>query len=694
MLARTAIGVFSNGILRNRAAECLLQSSFARVTGSRARPDVAWIAGWGCKQNTRRAFRYASERGLPFLRLEDGFLRSYRVGPACPQLSLIVDEQGIYYDGTQASALESLLQSDRDVLRGLQAEVARARSLIREHGLSKYNHAPDLPAGLLRSDDAARVLVVDQTAGDVSVSLGGASAWTFRSMLDVARRENPDATIYVKTHPEVSAGAKRGYLSDAPEDERTVLLRQAVNPIDLIRRMDRVYVVSSTMGFEALLLGKPVTVFGLPWYAGWGVTDDRQICRRRSRRRSVDELFAAAYFHYTRYLDPSTHQPGTIFDVIDWLVLQKRVHGRYRGRMICVGLRRWKAADLKPLLSVGLGPALFVPDARRAARLSPGPEDCLAFWGRQPPAGVAELAAARGARLMRLEDGFVRSVGLGSDMIPPQSLVLDETGLYFDPTQPSDLETLLNQRVWSADDLRRAESVRRFIVEQGITKYNLEPRSPVDWRPDGRLVVLVPGQVEDDASIRFGCLDIRTNLGLLQAAREAHPDAYIVYKPHPDVVSGNRRGAVLLDQARRYADHVEIRCSVVSCIEACDVVHTMTSLTGFDALLRGKQVVTYGQPFYAGWGLTTDRAAGGAAFARRRRRLDLAELIAGALLEYPIYWDPLLKGYTTCEAVLNRLVEERDRCERDGTLNGLNRGLWQRNRRKLLALWRAWRTAV
>jgi len=150
---------------------------------------------------------------------------------------------------------------------------------------------------------------------------------------------------------------------------------------------------------------------------------------------------------------------------------------------------------------------------------------------------------------------------------------------------------------------------------------------------------------------------------------------------------------VRFDEARRYADHVETRCSVISCIDACDVVHTMTSLTGFDALLRHKQVVTYGQPFYAGWGLTTDRATGGA-FVRRQRRLSLAELIAGTLLEYPIYWDPLLKGYTTCEAVLHRLVEERDRRERDGTLNALNRGLWARNRRKLQALWRSWRTAV
>jgi len=89
--------------------------------------------------------------------------------------------------------------------------------------------------------------------------------------------------------------------------------------------------VTSTMGFEALLAGKPVSVFGLPWYAGWGATDDRQVCARRTRKRTVDELFAAAYFHYTRYLDPVTHQRGTIFDVIEWLVRQRETDSRFAG---------------------------------------------------------------------------------------------------------------------------------------------------------------------------------------------------------------------------------------------------------------------------------------------------------------------------------------------------------------------------
>jgi capsular polysaccharide export protein len=289
-----------------------------------------------------------------------------------------------------------------------------------------------------------------------------------------------------------------------------------------------------------------------------------------------------------------------------------------------------------------------------------------------------------------MEDGFVRSVGLGSDLIPPLSLVLDEQGIYFDPTQPSDLEIILATAQFSKKELNRARLVREFIVEHGITKYNLEPRKKAVWATGGKQVVLVPGQVEDDASIRYGCTDVTTNLGLLQAARLAHPGSFVVYKPHPDVMSGNRAGKLALSQALDFADHVETRLSVVSCIEACDVVHTMTSLTGFDALLRGKRVIVYGQPFYAGWGLTEDVLKEGVAFARRQRCLSLDELVAGTLLRYPIYWDWDFKGYTTCEAVLQRIVETRNALEASGGLERLRMGYMRRQWRKLNILARAW----
>lgn len=331
----------------------------------------------------------------------------------------------------------------------------------------------------------------------------------------------------------------------------------------------------------------------------------------------------------------------------------------------------------------------FVSDADDAKRLEPKPNDCLFFWGATPPNGLTELAKACWAHALHVEDGFVRSVGLGSDLIRPLSLVLDERGIYFDATRESDLEHLLNTENFTEEDLARAREVRAFIVEHGITKYNLEPRQPVQWPTGGRPVLLVSGQVEDDASIRLGCTSVKTNLGLLQAVRQANPGAFIVYKPHPDVLSMNRKGRVAMEEAREFADHVETGVSVVSCIEASDEVHTMTSLSGFDALLRDKRVVTYGQPFYAGWGLTDDRAENPTAFARRTRRLTLDELVAGALLRYPIYWDWDLKGYTTCEAVLHRIVEQRTALEANGGLEKLRVGYMRRQARKVAMLARA-----
>lgn len=289
-----------------------------------------------------------------------------------------------------------------------------------------------------------------------------------------------------------------------------------------------------------------------------------------------------------------------------------------------------------------------------------------------------------------MEDGFIRSVGLGSDLIPPLSLVLDDEGIYFDPRTPSRLESILANENFSPEELEEARVVRRQIIEQGITKYNLEPRRAVAWPSGERRVILVPGQVEDDASIRFGCSTIRTNDALLQAARKACPDAFVVYKPHPDVLSGNRKGQVALEKARKWADHIEADLSVVSCIDACDEVHTMTSLTGFDALVRDKKVVTYGQPFYAGWGLTEDQERDGDALRRRNRGLSLEELIAGTLLRYPFYWDPVLKGYTDCRATIHRIVAIRTALEQSGGLQRLRVGYIRRQTRKVRILAKAW----
>jgi len=701
--------VLTSGLQRLVTLPALL--SDAVLTKSlRSLPDrLDGVLAWGQRPSSVKPARLAHKFDLPLLRVEDGFLRSYGTGQTVPTLSLVLDDAGIYYDSTCPSALESLLASSQDMLSGQETLVDRALRVLLEKGLSKYNHAPDgkddlnrnfTPCNNPRNSSSGlqvrRILVIDQTLGDMSVSLGGATDQTFLDMLVAAKAENPNATIFVKTHPEVSLGRKGGYLTQVQPDDRTVILQDMVNPMSLLPHMNKVYVVTSTMGFEALLMGKPVVCFGVPWYAGWGLTDDR--CKnspawaRRTRKRSVRELFAAAYIHYTRYLNPLTHQRGGILDVIDWLVRQKemanRMHGDQRqGRVLAVGFSRWKSANIKLMLGLQQDLVGFLPNlsALSASLLKPG--DTVVCWGAKPPQGLADYVQSCWARLIHVEDGFVRSVGLGSDLIRPQSIVLDERGIYFDATRPSDLEVMLATRTFSDEDLARAKKVRAFIVQHDITKYNIEMRDPASWgaaeQATGRTVVLVPGQVEDDASILLGCTTVRTNLELLHAVRKALPSAFIVYKPHPDVASGNRKGRVSLHAAGQWADHIETSLGVVSCIDAVDEVHTMTSLTGFDALLRGKKVVTYGQPFYAGWGLTDDRAEFASAFERRTRRLSLDELIAGTLLHYPIYWDWTLKGYTTCEAVLHRVVEERTKLEINGNLSKLRVGVVRRNLRKL-----------
>lgn len=679
------IGVFSRGILSVPFLETMLGYRICRAEGPLVN-RLSAIAGWGRKPTAVKARKFAERHDLPYIALEDGFLRSWGTGDLFPPLSVVIDPEGIYYDSTRPSALESLLNGDADILEGIEDDVRHALALILEHRLSKYNHAPELKAGMLRDHDRKRVLIIDQTAGDMSISLGLAGEETFAEMLTAAREENPDATIYVKTHPEVTSGRKQGHFFQLGNDDRTVVLRDAINPIGLVGEMNRVYAVSSTMGFEALLAGKPVTCFGMPWYAGWGVTDDRKSCSRRTRKRSVEELFAAAYFRYARYLDPLTHQRGSIFDVIDWLLRQRKMSERYSGRMICNGFRRWKAANVAPMLSLNPRNTFFVKDITDVRKMQPFPGDALVHWGKKGVDGLGELALESGARRLCMEDGFVRSVGLGSDLVPPLSLVLDERGIYFDPSHPSDLEHILNTAAFNSDELAEAETVRSFMVENGITKYNIERRDSPAWLAEGKRVVFVPGQVEDDASIRFGCDGgVTSNIELLSAVRKSKPDAFIVYKPHPDVMSGNRKGYVRGGRVEQLADHVETTLSVVSCIEAADEVHTMTSLSGFDALLRNKAVVTYGMPFYAGWGLTDDCATG-PSFQRRRRKLRLEELVAGALLRYPLYWDRDLRGYTTCRAVLYRITEQRNALEASGSLEKIRSGYVRRQLRKLSIL--------
>lgn len=275
------------------------------------------------------------------------------------------------------------------------------------------------------------------------------------------------------------------------------------------------------------------------------------------------------------------------------------------------------------------------------------------IWGKKNYPDVEHYAYTYKLPLYRVEDGFIRSVGLGSDLTQPYSLVFDSRGIYFDPTSESDLEHILQNHIFTQSEMTRAKGIRDYLIEKKISKYNLYANVELDF-PVDKTIVVVPGQVEDDASIRFGANGM-TNLELLKQTRANCPDGYIVYKPHPDVLVGNRVGGVTPSDALKYCDRIVTEVGIDSVLAHADEVHTMTSLVGFEALIRGLKVVTYGIPFYTGWGLSVDQK-----FCERRNRvLSIDELVAGAYVLYAHYIHPTTKKRCEIEDVLAVLDQER-----------------------------------
>ena len=601
----------------------------AALSGVDLRPgwprDGEWVAAWGHAGTSRRAEAVAARAGAPVLRFEDAFLRSLHPGrEGEPTLGLLIDRAGCHFDARRPSELETLLATEPFDDGALIAGARAALDEMVRSGVTKYAattaEAPPPPG---------YVLVIDQTRGDASIRLGGASEATFREMLLIAREEHPRTRIVVKTHPETAAGHRAGHYGAADAVHGASLETRPLSPAALLAGAVAVYTVSSQLGFEAILHGHRPVVFGQPFYAGWGLSDDRAPVDRRQRTLTRVQLFAGAMCLYPRWYDPHADALCGPAEVVRMLEARARAWREDRDGWAAPGMRLWKRPHLRRFLS---GRVAFRPDSDRRPLV----------WGAAPDAPPDAV---------RLEDGFLRSRGLGADLVPPLSLVLDAEGIYYDPTRPSGLErAVIAAAALPPQALDRARRLRERIVSAELSKYNLDAADVTGDVPGDRRVVLVAGQVADDASVRLGAAGLDDGR-LLAAARAANPDAHLIYKPHPDVEAGLRAG--LLDAPD--ADLVARGAAPLPLIAAADALWTLTSLMGFEALIRGLPVTCLGAPFYAGWGLTDDR--GPVPARRRAARPTLDALVHAALIAYPRYFDPVLGAACPPEVALDRLAQ-------------------------------------
>lgn len=629
--------VYNGGFLTKRRIKRILSLSGYDVSLGKPTGDDL-IGVWGQSPTSWRGEAVSEKTSAPVLRVEDAFLRSVLPGrDGEPPLGLHLDSRGVHFDPAQPSDLEMILREEPLDDTALLNRARDCAEAIKRANLSKYN-AFDLT---LEAPEAGYVLVIDQTAGDASVTASRADRNTFLEMLFVAREEHPAAKILIKTHPETAAGHRDGHFRDGDLSENIAFYSDPISPHTLLDGAVGVYTVSSQFGFEAIMAGHKPVVFGQPFYIGWGLSDDRMPLDRRQRNLTRAQLFAGAMILYPRWYDPFRDQLCDLETAILTLDASARAWRDDAKGWVASGMRLWKRAPLQKV---------FGQHRRMMFDDDPDAADALAAkTGRGRMVWATKSEGHDSA--LRVEDGFLRSRGLGADLIAPLSLVLDDLGIYYDPTAPSRLEALIEASLDLPEAaLRRAEDLIGAITGADLSKYNLDAADLPQTLPHGRRI-LVPGQVEDDASIRLGTADIATNRDLLAATRAANPAAVILYKPHPDVEAGLRIGDV--PDAAEFADAVLTKTSPTAALDAVDVVWTMTSTIGFEALLRGKDVTCLGTPFYAGWGLTDDRAM---PVTRRSAMPTLAQLAHAVLVDYPRYFDPVAGLPCPVEVVIERLV--------------------------------------
>ncbi|MEE9388810.1 MAG: capsular polysaccharide biosynthesis protein [Paracoccaceae bacterium] len=660
--------VFNGGFLTQVRVRRILELSGWNI--QLGKPDADdWVGVWGKSPTSPRGQAVADHTDATLLHVEDSFLRSLHPGRTKqPPIGLNLDQTGLHFDSSKPSDLETLLTTHRLDDTALLNRARNASDRLRRAHLSKYNaFHPDvkLPA-------APYVLVIDQTRGDASIEHGGANAATFAEMLVFAQTEHPGNRIIIKGHPETAAGYRDGHFGPENENDRITYLADPVSPWALLEGAIAVYTVSSQLGFEAIQAGHRPRVFGQPFYAGWGLTADEYPVARRERKLTRHQLFAAAMILYPTWYDPYHDRLCDLESAIDAMQADARSWREDHAGYVACGMRRWKHRHLNQFFG-HTTPITYAKSASESVHKAHKTGQKLMVWARF----ATTVPDTNGADLIRIEDGFLRSRGLGARLVPPLSLVADDLGIYYDPNQESRLERLIAAAPTLPDyEIHRAERLIARLNKSGLSKYNL-PAKPLPDLPKG-YKILVPGQVEDDASVLQGCGELRSNLALLAQTRAQNPNAIIIYKPHPDVVAGLRKGALDPADVQQHADLLLGCADPIALIDAVDAVWTLTSTLGFEALIRGKSVTCLGQPFYSGWGLTDDHLQ---VQIRRKAKPSLPALVHACLIGYPRYLDPVTSLPCSVEIALDRLESDA----------GPTRSKWHSTLAKLQSFFPLWR---
>ncbi len=382
----------------------------------------------------------------------------------------------------------------------------------------------------------------------------------------------------------------------------------------------------------------------------------------------VEQLFFSAYLDYSHYVDLITKTSSNIDNTMNWLITNRHWHNQLKGKLTLYELNNTQLPTVRDFVDFADTKIFVKPQLSWKNCLHPN----HFFVKLSNPLLVSGLenyhkltAHKKTDKVYCMEDGFIRTNGLEKPATHPLSLVLDQQGIYYKATDPSDLEILLkNCPKLTQVEEDRVHALQQRLLSQRITQYPLADEEKSDQLNKLDYVaskkILIVGQTKEHLSVQYCGSTIQSNAELINQVKQDNPYAYLIYKPHPDIEAGLQVDTVD-KQTLSQVDMVALDTSMPDCLQAIDEVHTISSFAGFEGLLYNKKVVCYGLPFYAGWGLTVDKNKEIAPISnylirrQREQALTLEQLIYCTLIKYPLYHLPNGYGLAQVEQVIDYL---------------------------------------
>ncbi len=326
---------------------------------------------------------------------------------------------------------------------------------------------------------------------------------------------------------------------------------------------------------------------------------------------------------------------------------------------IAIGFNDWKfgfTADYLPEYRVAFVPRKLVNFnlARLMMKMQVEPKLAI-IWGYNETKWLNNYLTYKKLEIWRAEDGFVRSADLGANGATPYSLVFDKKGLYYNTDGSSELNDLLDRYSISDKTLKEGKKLFNLFQESNTSKYN-----PYFTKKNHTIKttqsILVIGQVDSDASLRFGNTEGWNAEDMVRLAKMENPSAQIIYRPHPEIFKGYQDSKFKFDKVKFFAEIQSPEVDIIDAINKADHIYTICSLAGLEAVLRNKKVTVLGRAFYGGWGLTDDRVE----YVHRSRQLTRLELFVIAYIVYPKYLCSLEDSVLGLTSTIYRIRSDRN----------------------------------